>query len=140
LNAVKGIYVLVVQLSKNTDVTVGKLGKSSFAKGLYAYVGSAQNVLEKRIERHFRKEKRVFWHVDYLLQSPASKILKVFYKTAGKPEECAIAKKIGAEGEAIAGFGCSDCHCKSHLFRVNDYDFLREFMQERETPKLSASS
>jgi len=137
---VQGIYILIIRLSENTDVTIGKLGKLLFPKGLYAYVGSAQNGLEKRIERHFRKEKRVFWHVDYLLQSPASKILRVFHKTAGKPEECAVAKKIGAEGEAVAGFGCSDCPCKTHLFRMKAYDSMREFMQEYKLPKLSASS
>lgn len=131
---------MVVQLSEDTHVHVGALGKLCFAKGLYAYVGSAQNGLGKRIERHLRGNKRMFWHVDHFLQSPVSKILKVFYETAGKAEECVIAKRIGAQGEAIVDFGCSDCHCKSHLFRVEAYDFLRDFMQEYEVPTLSASS
>jgi Uri superfamily endonuclease len=102
----------------------------SFANGQYAYVGSAQNGLEKRIERHSRTEKRVFWHVDYLLENPVSRIVEVFFKEAPKASECAIAEAIGKRGEAVAGFGCSDCLCKSHLFRVDDYRFLRASMNE----------
>lgn len=136
----KGIYVLIIQLKQAAHVAVGKLGTLCFAEGLYAYVGSAQNGLEKRIEHHFKRAKRTFWHVHYLLQNPFSAIVKVFYKNAGKVDECAIAEKIGREGEAVPGFGCSDCHCKSHLFRVRAYDFLSEFMQEYKMAKLSASS
>lgn len=136
----KGIYILIIQLNKNVNVTVGKLGKLSFQKGLYAYVGSAQTNLEKRIQRHHRKEKRMFWHIDYLLQCPNSKIVKVYYKTVNKTEECTIANMIAAEGEFVAGFGCSDCHCKSHLFHIKDYDFLHEPMQEYVLPNLSTVS
>ncbi len=136
----KGIYVLVIQLSKNADLNVGKLGNLHFDKGLYAYVGSAQTALEKRIERHRRREKRFFWHIDYLLRSPDARIVKVFIQNAAKPEECTIARKIAAHGEAVAGFGCSDCRCKSHLFRIEDYDFLGEHMQEYAATSLSAVS
>ena len=126
----KGVYVLVIQLTVDAELRVGALGTVPFPKGLYAYVGSAQNGLEKRIERHSRKEKLRFWHVDYLLENPPSRIVKVFFKKAPKPSECAVAVTIGKRGEAVAGFGCSDCHCRSHLFRVDDYDFLRGFMNE----------
>jgi Uri superfamily endonuclease len=139
LKSVRGVYVLIIELSKKTDVPVGKLGKLHLRKGLYVYVGSAQNTLEKRIERHRRREKRVFWHIDYLLQNPNAKIVKVFYQTAAKPEECNIAERIAAQGEPVVGFGCSDCRCKSHLFRVEAYGFLRGFMQEYTLPNLSAS-
>jgi Uri superfamily endonuclease len=64
----KGIYILVVSVSKDINVNVGALGSVNFEKDLYAYVGSAQNNLEKRIERHLRKTKQKFWHIDYLSQ------------------------------------------------------------------------
>jgi Uri superfamily endonuclease len=111
------------------DVHAGALGKVAFKKGLYAYVGSAQNNLEPRVKRHLRKEKRKFWHIDYLLDNEAAKIIKVFYKEADKPEECTIAKVIGEKGEPIDHFGSSDCQCKSHLFHMKEYGFLQEFMQ-----------
>ncbi len=106
---------------------VGALGKLTFKKGAYAYVGSAQNNLEKRVSRHLRREKRKFWHIDYLLGSNTVKVIAVFHKQADKTGECAVAKAIGEKNEAVTGFGCSDCGCKSHLFRIEDYGFLREF-------------
>ncbi len=137
---VKGIYVLVIQLNKNTYVRVGKLGKFFFTKGLYAYVGSAQVNLEKRIERHYKKEKQVFWHIDYLLQKPEFKIAKVFYETANKAEECKIANEIAMQGKPVKGFGCSDCKCQSHLFYLTNYSFLYEFMKEYVISNLSTVS
>jgi len=125
----KGVYVLVIQVDEDTDVNVGAMGRLTFKKGLYAYVGSAQNNLEKRVKRHLRKEKRKFWHVDYLLGDDATKVVRVFLEQADKTEECTIAKAIGERGASMNGFGSSDCSCKSHLFRIEDYWFLQEFMQ-----------
>ena len=108
---------------------VGALGELTFKKGLYAYVGSAQKNLEQRLKRHFGKEKRLFWHIDYLLDSDGAEIVKVFYTAADKTEECSIAKVIFERGESINGFGCSDCDCASHLFRIGDYEFLQGRMR-----------
>jgi Uri superfamily endonuclease len=116
------------------------LGKLPLAKGMYLYVGSAQNGLEKRVERHFRREKRRFWHIDYLLENPAARIVTVFYKEAPKTSECAIAEAISKHGEAVAGFGCSDCHCRSHIFRIDNHGFLSGFMNEFQSPNSSTTS
>jgi len=125
----KGIYVLIIQVSSDVAVQVGALGKLTFKKGLYAYVGSAQGSLEQRVRRHLSKEKHKFWHIDYLLGNDAAKVIEVFYKQADKPEECAVARAIGERGRAVEGFGASDCRCKSHLFHIEDYGFLQEFMR-----------
>ena len=116
-------------MEEDTDVNVGALGRLTFKKGLYAYVGSAQNNLEQRVKRHLRKSKRKFWHVDYLLDDEAAKVVEVFQRQADKAEECRIAGVIGERGVPIDGFGSSDCSCRSHLFRIGDYGFLQEFMQ-----------
>jgi len=129
LNVLKCVYVLIIQLNDDTALSVGALGTLAFKKGLYAYVGSAQTNMEQRIRRHLRKEKRIFWHIDYLLNSGAARIEKVLHKQADKAEECAIAKALGERGASIAGFGCSDCKCRSHLVRIRDYGFLQETMQ-----------
>ena len=126
----KGVYVLIIQLNSDVDISIGALGKRHFVRGLYAYVGSAQVNLEKRVSRHCRKEKRKFWHIDYLLDNHAAKILKVLFKEAAKAEECKIAWKISLQNEAVVGFGCSDCNCKSHLFRVNNQHFLFDDLKE----------
>jgi len=130
----KGVYILVVSVSKDINVNVGALGSVNFEKGLYAYVGSAQNNLEKRIERHLRKTKQKFWHIDYLLDNADVEVLKVFHKKAGRLEECKIAKNISEIGVPVKGFGSSDCKCKSHLFKLKGYQFLREFMLETILP------
>jgi Uri superfamily endonuclease len=126
----RGIYVLIIQVEKEAELNVGALGALTFKPGLYAYVGSAQANLEQRIKRHLTREKRLFWHIDYLLDNAAAKIVKVLYKEGGKAEECAVARVLSEKGAPVDGFGCSDCSCRSHLFRVGgDFGFLLESMQ-----------
>jgi Uri superfamily endonuclease len=126
----KGTYVLVISIGQETRINVGALGGIDFAKGRYAYVGSAQSGLKRRVERHFRKDKRKFWHIDYLLNDDHVKILEVFYKEAGKIEECKIAEKVGHKSFPVDGFGSSDCKCVSHLFKLKSYQILEELMRE----------
>ncbi len=121
----RGVYILIIRISKATDIEVGAKGRTRFRKGLYAYVGSAQNNLEKRIIRHLQKHKKKFWHIDYLLNDINSKIAKVFLKKANKKEECAIAEEMGEEFESVRGFGCSDCKCLSHLFYIKNLKHLQ---------------
>ena len=115
----KGSYLLIIELKNNISINVGKLGKKQFSKGHYVYIGSALNGLEQRIQRHLRKQKKIHWHIDYLLKH--AKIVDVFYKENETQEECSIAEKFH-RFNSIDGFGCSDCKCKSHLFygSVND--------------------
>jgi len=116
----KGIYVLLIKIGGNIEEKIGSLGNIKFGKGTYAYVGSAQNGLEKRIARHKSGNKKTFWHIDYLLGNKHAKILKVLYKNVGKKEECKITKKLNKNETAIPGFGCSDCKCKAHFFRIKN--------------------
>ncbi len=125
----KGIYALIIQLDEDISVNVGALGNLPFKKGFYAYVGSAQANLEHRIRRHFRKEKHLFWHIDYLLNNRSASIIKVFYTEAAKSGECMLAQEISKSGTPVAGFGCSDCRCKSHLFYISNHRYLQETMK-----------
>jgi Uri superfamily endonuclease len=109
-----GSYLLVMVLPKDVRVMIGKQGVLLFQKGCYAYVGSAFNGLENRIQRHLRSQKKIHWHIDYFL--PYTKIVAVFYKESNRKEECMIARMFEKQFIAIQGFGCSDCSCNSHLF------------------------
>jgi len=120
----KGVYVLLINVSKNLQLKISSLGKINFVKGKYAYIGSAQNNIEKRIERHMSKNKKKFWHIDYLLDNKPTKIIDAFYKNSKKSEECKIANKLGKTEIPILKFGCSDCNCKSHLFRIINSDSI----------------
>ena len=61
-NTLKGIYALIIHVNKEQTITIGAIGKRTFKKGLYAYVGSSQNNLEKRVRRHLKRNKPLFWH------------------------------------------------------------------------------
>ena len=126
----KGIYALLISVTKDIKVRVGALGDMDFRKGLYVYVGSAQNNLEKRIERHLTRVKPTFWHIDYLLSNRQTDVVEVLCKNAGRAEECRIARRMAETAVSIAGFGSSDCTCRSHLFRIEARDYLDRFMLE----------
>jgi len=126
----KGVYILLINIEKELQLKIGSLGKIKFDKGKYAYVGSAQNSLEKRIERHKSKNKKKFWHIDYLLDNKFTKVLDVFYKNSGKLEECRIANKLSKTEIPVLKFGCSDCNCKSHLFKIRNSDVILRLRME----------
>jgi len=109
-----GSYLLMMELKENKIIQVGKPCKIAFNKGFYVYVGSAMNGLEQRIRRHTQENKKMHWHIDYLLKH--AKIIKFFYKESKVKEECMIAKKFEEKLQPIPGFGSSDCNCKGHLF------------------------
>ena len=113
---VKGIYQLLIYLPKDAWIAIGKKGKFRFPKGYYIYTGSALNGLEKRVERHLKKDKKHFWHIDYLLDFASIK--KVFLFTNGKFDECGLNLKMLEKSGAkivMPKFGSSDCGCPAHL-------------------------
>ncbi|MGM5482295.1 MAG: GIY-YIG nuclease family protein [Nanobdellota archaeon] len=114
----KGVYLLIISVKEATKIKIGALGKINFEKGKYCYVGSAQNNLKKRIERHLSKEKNIRWHIDYLLQDKNSLISEIYYKQAQKEKECKTAQQISKENSFVKDFGSSDCRCASHLFKL----------------------
>jgi sugar fermentation stimulation protein A len=114
-----GCYIVILRLEKETEITVGELGNIVFRKGYYLYAGSAKKALTKRLERHQRLRKNLFWHIDYLREKAS------FYKglpiRTSEDIECALAAGIQKMTDwSIRGFGCSDCSCKSHLFGMNE--------------------
>jgi Uri superfamily endonuclease len=117
----KGCYILIIGLKKDSITSIGKIGDINFNKGYYIYVGSALNGLTMRIKRHMKKQKKIHWHIDYLLKN--AKILDIYYKESKIREECDIAKKLNKYLKNIPGFGCSDCRCESHLFYSSKENF-----------------
>jgi len=129
MRMVSGVYILAISVKENIELNVGALGSMFFEKGMYAYVGSAQNNVKKRVERHLERTKKKLWHVDYLLSNEQVAVEQVFYKKAEKIEECSIAQRLGERNIPIEDFGCSDCRCRSHLFLLKDPDYLRTLGQ-----------
>jgi Uri superfamily endonuclease len=113
----KGTYILLARLDKTQKIKPGRLPKTDYKKGIYLYVGRARTGLKARIDRHLRNEKKLFWHIDYLLQKAKVEdlwIRKDYFA------ECDTADNIQdlspASSKAIHGFGSSDCRCPGHLF------------------------
>lgn len=121
----KGVYILFLRVLKDTKVKVGSLGLVSFSAGVYAYVGSAQNNVEARVMRHFRKHKTLRWHIDYLLSSEEVKPQYAIVFPLPRKYECVIAEFLqGTRSQKISRFGASDCRCKSHLFNIKSQSRL----------------
>ena len=124
-----GIYTLIMFLPKEPYLNVGKLGVFRFPRGYYAYTGSALGVgtsgLRGRVSRHLRKEKRKFWHIDFLLAHENTTLTGVVAAQTSTKLECKMNRHIKENGEAkipVPGFGASDCKqsCDSHLLRFNE--------------------
>ena len=114
MTQMKGIYALLIELPESEEISVGRLGPIAFPRGFYAYVGSALNGIEPRVNYHLRKNKKPRWHIDYLLGEASIKRI-VLYETEGRLE-CILAQALSKEFPSIPGFGSSDCKCQSHLY------------------------
>ncbi len=73
------------------------------------------NSLDSRLKRHLSDEKKMHWHIDYLLKNDNSKILEIIFN-CDKKVECDISQYLSAKTTGINDFGCSDCNCESHLY------------------------
>ncbi|PVV84265.1 GIY-YIG nuclease family protein [Dehalogenimonas alkenigignens] len=107
-----GLYILILELPHPTTITTRRRAFALDA-GFYAYVGSAMNGLEARIARHQSPDKKRHWHIDYLLDHAA--VRSVLSAETNADAECLLAGRL-SDLPAVAGFGCSDCRCRSHLF------------------------
>jgi sugar fermentation stimulation protein A len=123
----KGIYALIIKLDENKKIRIGRLGPTHFKKGYYVYIGSALASLQGRINRHLRKEKKVRWHIDYLLNE--AQIIEILFFETEQKLECYYSKKIRKNLDVIKNFGSSDCSCEGHLFysKENPAHLLEDF-------------
>lgn len=113
-----GCYILILRLDEDTPIMTGGLGEVLFRKGYYLYAGSARKALTKRMERHGRKRKKLFWHIDYLRERAF--FHKVLAIRTQSDIECALASDLKRVSRwSVPGFGCSDCSCVSHLFGMD---------------------
>ncbi len=115
-----GAYQLIASLGKRKTVRVGALGQFSFEPGVYVYTGRASRNLGARIRRHLSDEKKLRWHIDYLLQW--LQVDRIHVHPGRAHDECIInLATFEALGGVfpVRGFGSSDCTCPSHLVRLD---------------------
>lgn len=117
--AMKGSYILLIQLHQEQTIIIGSLKEIYLPHGYYAYVGSAMGGLKSRLNRHLKENKKNHWHIDYLLQK--AHISGIILCQTKDRAECTIAQALSHQFDSIPGFGSTDCHCRSHLF-VSPYE------------------
>jgi Uri superfamily endonuclease len=77
--------------------------------------------LERRLIRHLARRKKLRWHIDYLLGSPAAHIKAILTYPPAPGQECRrnqfVARLLGAQ-IIMRKFGASDCRsgCAAHLY------------------------
>ncbi|MDH4213299.1 MAG: GIY-YIG nuclease family protein [Candidatus Thorarchaeota archaeon] len=132
----KGVYVLIIEVPEDKHLIIKALGDLLFERGIWLYVGSAMGggstSLENRINRHFRKEKTVHWHIDALLRH-STNLQAAIWAESFQSMECQVAKKFERMDEfnpGHRGFGASDCsnHCTSHLFYCKDNEKVQDLV------------
>jgi Uri superfamily endonuclease len=118
----RGTYTIIVESKSNGYRTFGRLGRASLQKGRYLYTGSALGSgsmsLERRLQRHRVRSKKMRWHIDYLTTSPRCRVNGAVYVVSDKRLECdanlTIAKELKL-GPLLPRIGASDCDCEGHL-------------------------
>lgn len=117
-----GTYCLLLSLSQNYKITVGKLGEFDFQAGEYIYTGSAlgSGGLQARIKRHLRHDKIPHWHIDWLKAEAQAE--GGWFVINERRLECIWAQsliQIPGLSIPVPGFGSSDCQqpssCTAHL-------------------------
>ena len=118
----RGVYVLIVEAPHDLSFNAGGLGEVRLSRGVYVYVGSAigrrGSPLRRRVARHLSSDKRLKWHIDYLLASSA-RVTAIVAAEAAVKVECRLVESLMDLGlePAVRGFGSSDCKCPAHLLR-----------------------
>ena len=117
-----GSYILFLRLPRKRRITVGKPGTITFPAGLYAYVGSALNGWEARVNRHLTGGGKIHWHIDYL--RAVAHVEGALVLESSERLECAINEAIAKTSLVVApGFGSSDCECLTHLHLLRTEPF-----------------
>jgi Uri superfamily endonuclease len=116
-----GVYQLWIRLRRPVVLCVGSLGRVRFAAGTYVYTGRASRGLRARVLRHVRGGRRRHWHIDYLLASPAARVVDVVLASVDPDGECRVNMAAARNAAVVVPhFGASDCRsgCPTHLWRV----------------------
>lgn len=111
-----GSYLLLIHLPRIVDFNRTGL-EHAFQPGWFIYAGSAWGPggLRARLQRHFRAEKKLHWHIDSLT-TDADEIIAFAVEGAHECDLAATLLRTETFRPALAGFGSSDCtKCSTHL-------------------------
>ena len=140
-----GTYILILEALSKRRVLVGVLGTLDLEPGFYVYVGSAlgSGGLRGRLAHHHRHSRSPHWHIDYMRRHTT--LREIWFLVGMSRREHLWAAVLASKAEAVipfAGFGASDCGCRTHLFRFLDRPNLSTFRRKLEasSPRTTAVS
>lgn len=132
-----GIYFLVAKLKSKQRISAGKLPACVFKPGIYLYSGRAKRNLRGRLQRHLKKEKKLFWHIDYFLKKAEIKEIWVKYDFFDECQAVSQVKKLIKDADfPQMKFGSSDCLCHSHLIYLPEGTNLSDLRKELSLKKV----
>lgn len=133
-----GVYLLKLRIEENKNIKIGALGQNDFSAGYFFYAGTAQKNIQSRVKRHYSKDKKLHWHIDYLLNE--AELIDDFIFELPRAGECFLTELMKLNGGQVLvdGFGASDCSCRSHLiyfsFEKGDI-FINNILDELDIKK-----
>ena len=125
-----GTYALILKSPAERWIEIGKLGKCLIRPGNYIYTGSAfgPGGLKARIAHHTRISQRPHWHIDHLrLALPLDEVWYSYDSERYEHQWADAFSRLKGAIRPIAGFGASDCSCKSHLLFFSTKPSARRF-------------
>ncbi|MHA1379031.1 MAG: GIY-YIG nuclease family protein [Candidatus Helarchaeota archaeon] len=131
-----GVYALIIEVKEDTFLKIGKRKNYNFLAGKYVYIGSAlgkfSNNIENRLKRHFSKNKKLFWHIDYFLANSKIKPIQAVYGLTTEKKECNLSSQLSKYMNTVIfkEFGNSDCrsNCKTHLYYFGNIKNLEKIV------------
>ncbi len=130
MKAQSGTYLLVLQSLANRSLVIGRWGTLQIQPGYYLYVGSAfgPGGVRARVLRHCQQHKsRPHWHIDHLRVETIPVAVWCSYNPKRLEHDWAKGLAKRAEMLSVNGFGCTDCHCPTHLFFTAEEPALSAF-------------
>lgn len=117
----RGTYALVYHCLSPFLAQPGRLGTTLFSAGYWVYVGSAfgPGGLRARLGHHMRPSPHPHWHLDYI--KDRLRLVAIWATTDVVKREHDWAAQLSMLKWAscpIAGFGATDCDCRSHLIHL----------------------
>lgn len=118
-----GYYILVLEVPGRLEVNTRTNRRFVLDPGFYIYIGSARGPggLIARVKRHFRRNKKLFWHIDHLTTKQSVRIVAVYTLVdmvdPQRDYESLLSVKLSRLLEPVRGFGASDKpRDKAHLY------------------------
>jgi Uri superfamily endonuclease len=135
-----GTYALVFLCEAPFHAVIGKFGPTRIASGYWVYVGSAfgPGGLRARLSHHLRPSPRPHWHLDYIKFGLHP--VEIWATDDGAKRECewaGVLSTLKGATRPIAGFGASDCSCRSHLVHLPRRPDFSDFSKKTEPAKSS---